>query len=141
MKKRATGSRPSKRGRTTTKEITMKTGTFVFSELRTPRPRDARGFYTKLFGWEYQDVPAPEPYALVRCGGDTIGGIAGGHPTNEWLVYVGVADVKATTAMARKLGATVEVDCQKFGDMGTLTVLVDPAGARFAVWQAAAGPT
>ena len=64
-----------------------------------------------------------------------IAGVARGP--DQSLAYVGVADVKAATDKAKKLGATIEVECRRFGDMGTLSVLVDPTGARFALWQEA----
>jgi len=114
----------------------MKSATFVYTELSTHAARKAREFYGELFGWQYQDVPGPHQYALVQSGGQVIGGIAGGQKNNQWLPYVGVADIKAATAKAKELGATAEVECRNFGDMGTASVLVDPTGARFALWQA-----
>jgi predicted enzyme related to lactoylglutathione lyase len=115
----------------------MKTSTFVFTELQTRAAPKARGFYASLFGWEYQDVPAPEPYALVRSEGEVIGGVAASDRAgDQWVSYIGVADVHAATTKARTLGATVEIECRRFGEMGTFSVLVDPTGARFALWQA-----
>ena len=76
----------------------MKSATFVYTELSTHAARKAREFYGELFGWQYQDVPGPHQYALVQSGGQVIGGIAGGQKINQWLPYVGVADIKTATA-------------------------------------------
>ena len=57
----------------------MKPTEFVFTELHTEDAPKARSFYAELLGSEYQDVPgAPTEYALIRSGGQTFGGIAGG---------------------------------------------------------------
>jgi predicted enzyme related to lactoylglutathione lyase len=119
----------------------MKTSTFVFTELQTRATSEARTFYAGLFGWEYQDIPAPEPYALVRAAGEIIGGVAGRGSAAQWVPYIGVVDVQASTSKARALGAKVETECRRFGQMGTFGILTDPSGARFGLWQAAPAPT
>jgi predicted enzyme related to lactoylglutathione lyase len=114
----------------------MAAAKFVFTELRTNDTQRARSFYSDVLGWKYHDLPgAPDQYAQITSEGDAIGAIADGPGQAQWLGYVGVADVKAATAKARSLGAQVEVDCQAFGDNGTLSVFVDPTGARVALWQ------
>ncbi len=54
----------------------------------------------------------------------------------HWMAYVGVDDVVATTAKAKSLGATVTQDVMEVGDYGWMSVLTDPTGATFALWQA-----
>jgi len=94
--------------------------------------RKARAFYTALFGWEYTEVPAVAgDYAFVSSGGTTFGAVtAANTDPPSWLAHVGVEDVRAATVKARALGARVEVECQPFGRLGTLSVIVDPTGAR-----------
>jgi predicted enzyme related to lactoylglutathione lyase len=83
----------------------MKASTFVFSELRTDDAAKARYFYAELVGWEYQDLPTPAPYALVKSHGQAIGGIAGAaRGPSQWLTYIRVADVGAATAKAGSSG-------------------------------------
>src|SRR5262249_41735198 len=94
--------------------------------------RKARAFYTALFGWEYTEVPAVAgDYAFVSSGGTTFGAVtAANTDPPSWLAHVGVEDVRAATVKARALGARGEVECQPFGRLGTLSVIVDPTGAR-----------
>ena len=53
----------------------------------------------------------------------------------SWLAYVGVDDVRAKTAQAKSLGATVLQDVMEVGDFGTMSVIRDPTGATIAMWQ------
>jgi predicted enzyme related to lactoylglutathione lyase len=55
----------------------------------------------------------------------------------HWLAYVGVDDVRAKTAQAKALGATVLQDVMQVGEYGTMSVVRDPAGATIALWQSA----
>jgi predicted enzyme related to lactoylglutathione lyase len=103
----------------------------------------ARAFYGGLLGWMYRDVAMPsESYAFISVDGTTVGGIASTRGSaSSWLPYVGVADVGATTAKARALGGEIEIDCQAFLGLGTLSVIRDPTGARVGLWQEARRPS
>jgi predicted enzyme related to lactoylglutathione lyase len=58
----------------------------------------------------------------------------------HWLPYVGVADVAATVAQAKSLGATVQKDTTVIPNMGKYAVLADPQGAAFAVYTSTDEP-
>ena len=60
--------------------------------------------------------------------------LAGAPP--QWLAYVGVDDVASSTRKARELGAKVVLDKTEVGDFGWMSILTDPTGATFALWQA-----
>lgn len=110
---------------------------FVYTELRGASPK-AQRFYSELFGWNFQDVSpnSKVPYSVIQSGGERVGGATSdGGGGAQWLAYVGVPDVAAATAKARALGATIEVESQAFGEWGKLSVLVDPGGARVALWE------
>ena len=116
---------------------------FVHVELHTKDLPKARQFYQSLFSWELTDVPMPGgggTYTLIGVGE----GVGGGMMTNpavpaSWLAYVGVDDVRAKTAQAKALGATVLQDVLAVGDFGLMSVIRDPAGATIAMWQAIGG--
>src|SRR5262249_2493465 len=110
---------------------------FVFTELHTSDPERARAFYGDLLGWTYSEVSRPaDSYAFIRVVGATVGGIASSSSgASSWLPYIGVADGAAMTVKAKSIGAAVEVDCQRFGGLGTLSVIRDPTGARIGLWQ------
>jgi uncharacterized protein len=112
---------------------------FVHIELHTGDVVRAKAFYSALFDWKLQDLPAPgggETYTMIEVGEGTGGGMTGdSQMPPHWLAYVGVDDVVATTAKARSLGATVLQDVVEVGDYGWMSVMRDPAGATFALWQ------
>lgn len=114
---------------------------FVHIELQTKDVGKAKEFYSKLFDWNLEDVPmpgGPGTYTLVKVGEGTGGGMFQNPDPNvppHWLAYVGVEDVKAATAKAKSLGATVCQDVMEVGEHGFMSVLTDPTGATFALWQ------
>ena len=55
--------------------------------------------------------------------------------TANWLLYFSVADVDATIARARKLGATIPMDPEDIPDVGRICPLIDPTGAPLAVMK------
>src|SRR5258708_3550966 len=118
-------------------ETRMNPTRFVYMELRGAEAKQAQRFYSELFGWEFQEMPAsPVPYTVIQSVGERVGGMAtGGRDVPHWLAYVGVSDVAAATAKARGLGATIEVEPRAFGEFGKLSVLIDPTGARLALWE------
>jgi uncharacterized protein len=115
---------------------------FVHIELHTGDIAKAKAFYSGLFDWNLQDLPMPGgegAYTMINVGEGTGGGMMadpGTPPT--WLAYIGVADVAASTAKARSLGASVLQDVMEVGEYGWMSVMIDPTGATFALWQAKA---
>ena len=116
---------------------------FVHIELHTGDLAKAKAFYSSLFDWKLQDMPMPDggSYTMINVGEGTGGGMmstpAPGVPPH-WLAYVGVDDVAAATEKARALGAAVVQDVMEVGGYGWLSILTDPTGATFALWQAQA---
>ena len=118
---------------------------FVHVELHTKDLPKAREFYGSLFGWNLQDMPMPGgagTYTMINVGEGTGGGMmtddmSGAPP--HWMAYVGVDDVRAKTAQAKELGATVLQDVMPVGDFGLMAIIRDPTGAVLAMWQALRG--
>jgi len=113
---------------------------FVHVELNTTDIKSAKAFYTKLFDWKLEDYTSPEGvYYIIDVGEGTGGGMMQ-HPVpgapSLWLPYVLVDDVRAATKKAESLGAEVKKDMTEVKDMGWFTILADPTGAIFGLWQA-----
>ena len=114
---------------------------FVHVELHTKDLPKARQFYAGLFGWDLQDMPMPGgggTYTMINVGEGTGGGMteeASKEAAPHWLAYVGVDDVRAKTAQAKTLGATVLQDVLQVGDFGVMSIIRDPTGATLALWQ------
>ena len=115
---------------------------FVHVELHTRDLGQAKAFYSGLFDWELQDWPMPDgggTYTMINVGEGTGGGMMQEERSDAvpyWLAYVGVDNVRAKTAQAKSLGATVLQDVLAVGDFGLMSVIRDPAGATVAMWQA-----
>lgn len=118
---------------------------FVHVELHTGDLAKAKAFYTQLFDWKLEDIAHPEggiPYTMIKVGEGTGGGMMINpvpHAPPHWQAYVGVDDIKASTEKAKSLGATVLQDVMEIGEHGWISVIADPTGATFALWQGKAG--
>ena len=111
-----------------------------YSELHTAAPDEARRFYNGLFGWE-MNHHAEVDYTEIRTGpGEPEAGLMAVTPTDagpQWVTYVGVADVDASTARAVELGAKVRMPRTEIPGTGSIVWLDDPTGARFGLFQKA----
>lgn len=119
-------------------------GTFCWTELATSDPGAAKTFYTRIFGWETHDDEVGEGmiYTMIMQGGKNVAALYGMNEEMEqanvpvhWLHYVSVDSVDDTAARAKELGAEIPRPAMDVMDLGRMAVLVDPAGANFALWE------
>jgi uncharacterized protein len=110
-------------------------GAFSWCELITTDVDAAKSFYTKLFGWNTEDMSMPGmTYTVVKAGKTGIGGImavpkeALGMPP-MWGAYITVDDVDVTARTAEQLGAKLLVPPTDIPDVGRFCVIQDPQGA------------
>ncbi len=113
---------------------------FVHVELATTDIGKAKSFYRSLFDWKLNDMDmgGGMTYTMIEVGEGTGGGMMQ-HPMpgapSAWLAYVSVDDVAAATAKAKSLGATIVRDVTEIPNAGSFSILTDPTGATFALWQ------
>ncbi|MGH9520313.1 MAG: VOC family protein, partial [Terriglobales bacterium] len=116
--------------------------------MATPDRASAKAFYAGLLGWQAQDVPMgpAETYTLFQIAGKSAAGAFDlshvkqpGVPPH-WMIYVAVASADGAAARAAELGATVVVPPLDVPGQGRMTVLRDPTGAHFSLWQANPNP-
>jgi predicted enzyme related to lactoylglutathione lyase len=97
-------------------------------------------FYTSLFGW----TPSPmgEPgHVLFSRGEEMVGSTMQSADTSkptQWLNYVAVEDLGASTKKAQAAGAELVYGPVVVPNQGSYAVVTDPTGAMVALWQAAA---
>lgn len=123
--------------------ITGVDGTLCAADLMTSDQDAAAAFYEKLFGWQIakEDEEAAHRYYHIFNGGEFIGGIP---PTNSagpgvpphWQIYLQVSNCEASAAKAQQLGARIYMPAMKIEDVGWISVMADPQGAAFAIFQA-----
>jgi predicted enzyme related to lactoylglutathione lyase len=121
----------------------VRPGAPCWIELFTSDPDAATAFYGELLGWT-AEVGGPEYGGYItfskdglRVAGGMLNDGSSGTP-DTWSVYLATEDAAATVASAKGAGATVVVESMPIGEggrMGTMAVLVDPAGALVGAWQ------
>ena len=113
---------------------------FVHVELATTDVDKAKTFYRSLFSWQLQDMDmgGGMSYTMINVGEGTGGGMMR-HPVpgapSAWLAYALVDDVRAATAKAKSLGATVMRDVAEVPNAGSFSIIIDPTGAALGLWQ------
>ena len=111
-------------------------GEFSWCDLMTTDAGSAKTFYTKLFGWDTEEMSMPGmPYTVVKAGGKGVGGITTmpkdappGMPP-MWGAYVTLEDVDATARSAEQLGGKLLVPPQDIPKVGRFCVIQDPQGS------------
>lgn len=119
-------------------------GRICWNELLTDDDAAAQRFYGTLFGWrdEPKDMGPMGTYHVQTLRGKQAGGIMK-NPENGapscWLAYFFTEDLATSTQKAAQLGASVMMANQPIPEVGTFSLLADPVGAVFALFQPAAG--
>jgi len=120
-------------------------GTFCWVGLATSDPAGAQAFYTSLFGWQAEDLPAgvAGTFTMLRQDGKDVAILyrqmpearAAGAPPH-WTSFISVEDAGATAARAGELGgAAVFREPFDVLDAGRVAAIRDPTGAIVSLWQ------
>ncbi|HEY1338171.1 MAG TPA: VOC family protein [Bryobacteraceae bacterium] len=117
-------------------------GTLCWADVMTPNPAAAAKFYEAVFGWKADPGKDNNGYLHLKNGENFIGGIppAEAHNPNappHWLAYFLVKDCDASTDKAKAGGAKVYVPPTTMEGVGRWSVVADPQGAVFALFQSA----
>jgi predicted enzyme related to lactoylglutathione lyase len=110
-------------------------------ELASANPAASADFHRDLFGWSKvdMDLGSMGTYSFLRNANGTVGALCGlppgASPQSVWNVYFLVNDVDAATARAQELGARVVAQPFDVAEHGRMSMLIDPAGAAFSLWQ------
>jgi predicted enzyme related to lactoylglutathione lyase len=119
-------------------------GTFCWPELATSDQASAVAFYRALFDWDVHELPIGpnDVYSMFQLNGREV---AAGYTMRDdekrlgipphWNSYIAVANVDVATESAKHLGATVLAPPFDVMDAGRMSVLQDPTGAVFQLWQ------
>jgi hypothetical protein len=114
---------------------------FVHIELHTQDVDKSKKFYASMFDWKMEEIPGMD-YTIINVGEGTGGGIMKNpmpSDSDNWLPYILVDDVAASTKKAKSLGAAIAKDVTEVPDMGWFSVIIDPTGAVFGLWQPKTG--
>ncbi len=115
-------------------------GTLCWADLMTPNPSAAVPFYEQVLGWKFETGKDDSGYLHIKNGEQFVGGIPpaqhmppGAPP--HWLAYFLVENCDASTAKAKEAGANVHMPPMTMEGVGRWSVIADPQGAVFALFQ------
>jgi uncharacterized protein len=125
-----------------TRDTPFAAGTPCWVDLLSTDIEKSKAFYSSLFGWTYA-TSGPEFGGYVTCSSDdhAVAGMMGRTPEMQspdvWGTYIATDDINSSVAAATAAGASVMAPAMAVGDVGSMALLIDPAGAVFGLWQAA----
>lgn len=116
-------------------------GSPCWTQLSTSDVEAAKKFYGQLFGWTAETDPRPEVggYTTFQHDGAPVAAVAPLMDPRQpvrWMLSFATEDIDATTASAKKAGAQVWMEPMDVLDIGRWSLLSDPTGAAFSLWQA-----
>jgi predicted enzyme related to lactoylglutathione lyase len=108
-------------------------GRVAWFDITTSNLARSREFYGALFGWTFAPLQGTDQAVEIVAGGAGIGTLRGAEGTisaANGVVYVQVADLRASCAKATALGATVVpgFPFDLSDGTGAIALLMDPAG-------------
>jgi predicted enzyme related to lactoylglutathione lyase len=115
-------------------------GTLCWADLSTADVGRAAKFYREVFDWDISPGEDVSGYLHIKNGSDFIGGIPPASARNpnvppHWLLYFYVTDCDHSTRTAKELGARIHLGPTTMENVGRMTVLSDPQGATFSLFQ------
>lgn len=113
----------------------------VHFELTVENPERAQGFYSKVFGWTFQQWDGPMPYWLATTGPDGEPGINGGLVLREGQMgpgttnTMGVQSVDAAVDAIKSAGGQIIMEKMAIPGMGWVAYALDTEGNQFGVFE------
>lgn len=115
-------------------------GRVCWNELLSQDPEAAQRFYSAVFGWtpEPKDMGPFGIYRVQKLGDKQVGGVMknpqNGAPS-AWLAYFLTMHLDGDTELAKQLGATAMMERTPIPGLGAFSLLADPTGAVFALFE------
>ncbi|CAN5654125.1 VOC family protein [soil metagenome] len=115
--------------------VSQNNGLFFWRDHRSSDPEKAKGFYTALFGWNINAMPAGDfSYDMIDVDSVPFGGITPLSPGEvgtpaHWGIYLGTPDVDALVAKVVENGGEVKMPPMDIPTVGRFAVITDPTGA------------
>ncbi len=100
----------------------------------------ARVFYPEVLGWTAGDRNSEfGGYMMFFKDDQPVAGAMSSEPGSDqasaWTPYLSVSNAQEFVTRAENNGATVFMGPQVVGDIGTMAILADPAGATIGLWE------
>jgi predicted enzyme related to lactoylglutathione lyase len=123
-----------------TRNTPFAAGTPCWVDLLSSDTGTAQRFYGDLLGWTAEEAGTEfGGYVTFYSDGHRVAGLVANRPETGtpdfWNTYLSADDLGATVEAAEKAGARVIAPPMQVGDLGSMAILSDPAGATVGVWQ------
>jgi len=124
----------------TTRDTPFAAGTPCWVDLLSSDVDKSKSFYTELFGWTSQDTGEEfGGYVNFQSDGYQVAGMIGNAPgsgsPDAWTTYISTADIKASADAVTDAGGQIVSPPTEVADLGSMAIVLDPAGAVFGLWQ------
>lgn len=96
-------------------------------------------FYGGVLGWEFSRTGGEYGgYRMASVDGVQAAGISPmqGRGQSFWIIYFATSNVDSTAAEVERLGGEILVEPFDVVSQGRTSLVTDPTGARFGLWQA-----
>ena len=117
-------------------------GMFCWMELHTSDQDGAKQFYTSLFGWGVNEFPMGPAgtYTIFTFKGKDCSAGCTLMPEEKnfppyWMLYIATDNVDEAAKRSAELGGTTMVPPFDVMDKGRMSIIQDPTGAIFCLWQ------
>src|SRR5436305_14861705 len=123
-----------------TRSTPFAAGTPCWVDLLSSDTEAAQRFYGEVLGWT-AEVSGAEfgNYVNFNSDGYRVAGMMANQPESGtpdlWNTYLSTDDLAATVEAAVQAGANVISPPMAVGDLGSMAILADPAGAVVGAWQ------
>lgn len=117
-----------------------KPGAIVHVEFHSPDPDRTKAFYSKVFGWKFEDIPAMN-YATFRAPSGPGGGLQRpGDKGPMVLNYILSSEIDETAEAIEANGGSVLIPKSEIPGVGWWALFQDPAGLTMALYQSLPRP-
>jgi predicted enzyme related to lactoylglutathione lyase len=115
-------------------------GLHSWADLATSDSEAAKRFYSGLFGWEFEDLPAGDDrvYSMARIDGKAVAALfdeTGGPMPPHWNCYVTVASADEIALRVEAAGGKQFMPPFDVMDAGRMLIVQDPTGAFLSLWE------
>ncbi len=115
-------------------------GAPIWIDLTSSDTERAQQFYGAVFGWTFESAGADYGgYLNAAIDGHPVAGLMQNDPQwnspDGWTTYLHTADINAVVDAIKQAGGTSCVEPMEVKDKGWMSMVTDPAGAFFGLWQ------
>ena len=123
-------------------ELVNEPDCWCWNDLITRDPDVATSFYSRLFGWTYEDPDGDNEYRVIRHHDRQMGGVMQMPPEipeqvpSSWEPYFNVVNLEDALDAVRASGGITPTGVMEVPDVGPFAIGHDPQGASFILIQA-----